>query len=115
MNNHREIGSRKEEEAARFLERKGYRILERNYRSRHGEIDLIALDGEVLCFIEVKYRGSHAAGSSGEGITPRKRGRIRSCAAAYLYDQRLGEDTPCRFDAVLMDGAYLRLVKDAFS
>ena len=114
MPNRREVGTRKEEEAARFLEENGYRILVRNYRTKHGEIDLITEERGVLCFVEVKYRSTFSAGSPGEGITPQKRARIRSCARVYLYENGLPEETPCRFDAVLMAGQDITLLRDAF-
>ena len=105
------LGSRKEEEAAVYLEQRGYRILCRNYRCRTGEIDLVAAEGGTLCFIEVKYRSSDAMGSPGEGIDARKRGRIRTCAMSYLHENHLPEETSCRFDVVLMTGNRTELIR----
>ena len=66
--NNRETGSRFEEQVADFLKKQGFRILDRNFRCREGEIDIIARDGAYLVFIEVKYRRTKAAGSALEAI-----------------------------------------------
>ena len=113
--NKRELGAKKEAAAADYLASRGYLILERNYRTRFGEIDLIALDGQTLCFIEVKFRTSMVKGSPGESITPGKMSRIRRCAMSYMSEKHYYEDTPCRFDVVLIPGEQFNLIKDAFS
>ena len=79
-----ELGRRGEEIAARRLEAQGYRIIERNFRTREGEIDLIAWDGPVLAFIEVKSRRGRAYGMPEESITPVKSDRLIAVAYAYL-------------------------------
>ena len=112
QNNHR-VGIRQEEIAAEYLREQGYLILEHNYHTRTGEIDLIGLDGHTLAFIEVKYRSSKGSGDPGESITPYKQSKIRRCAMDYLARNRYAEDTPCRFDAVLIFGTQIRLIKDA--
>ena len=95
----RRLGNRGEEEAARYLSEKGLRILERGYRVRCGEIDLIARDGEELVFVEVKTRHSLRCGDPLEAITPSKRRRILRAASLYL--QSTGSwNSPCRFDLV---------------
>jgi putative endonuclease len=86
--------------AATHLERAGLRLLERNYRIRGGEIDLIALHGEVTVFVEVKHRSSDSHGTAGEFITTRKAGLVRRAALQYLKR----DDVACRFDAVLIEG-----------
>ncbi len=114
MENKRATGGRYEEMAAAFLQEKGYRILERNYRDRYGEIDLIARDGRYLVFVEVKYRHSSASGYPEEAVDSRKQARIRHAASYYLYSRHYPEDTPCRFDVVAILGSEVRLIADAF-
>ena len=80
--NNRETGSRYEREIAAYLEKRGFVILEKNYRCRSGEIDLIARDGRYLVFIEVKYRKSGAAGTALEAISPKKVLKVRQTAAS---------------------------------
>ena len=87
--------------AARFLTARGLVIVQRNYRCRGGEIDLIARDGETLVFVEVRLRRNRAFGTAAESITAAKRRRLRLAARHYLA--RLGREPPCRFDAMLLD------------
>jgi len=95
----RRLGNRGEEAAARYLSGRGLRILERGYRARCGEIDLIAREGEELVFVEVKTRHSLRFGDPLEAVTETKRRRI--IRAASLYLQSTGSwDSPCRFDLV---------------
>ena len=92
-----------ESAAAKFLERRGYRIVAYNYRTRLGEIDLIAEDRGTVVFIEVKARATDRFGGPGEAVTPAKQARIARLAQQFLTARRLG-DRPCRFDAVLISG-----------
>jgi putative endonuclease len=87
--------------AASFLVARGLVIVQRNYRCRGGEIDLIVRDGETLVFVEVRLRRNRAFGTAAESITAAKRRRLRLAARHYLA--RLGREPPCRFDAVLLD------------
>ena len=112
--NNRETGGRYERMAAEFLQREGFLIVGRNYRCKSGEIDLIARDGRFLVFVEVKYRARERAGYALEAIDKRKAAQVRRVAAFYLYEKRLPEDTPCRFDTVGFDGERIIHVKDAF-
>lgn len=112
--NKRQVGSSYEEIAAACLIKEGYRILERNYRCRQGEIDLIAKDGRYLVFIEVKYRSDRKKGDPSEAVDGRKQEHIRRTAVYYLYQHGYGEDTPCRFDVVSILGEEIRLIRDAF-
>ena len=89
--------------AAEFLERSGLRILERNYRSRFGEIDLIARDGRTVVFVEVRERKSAAYGGAAASITAAKQSKLTRTALAYLGDTV--PEPECRFDAVLIDGS----------
>ena len=82
--------------AADWLQRQGYAILERQYRCRFGEVDLIARKGQVLCFVEVKTRTNLSRGLPREYVDRRKRERLRRTAAFYL--EELGEDYGARFD-----------------
>ena len=94
----RETGRRYEREAAARLSRMGYRILEENFRCRHGEIDLIAWAPEgVLCFVEVKSRTGTRFSAPREAVTAAKRRRLRNAASWYLAQRGL-DDCPCRFD-----------------
>ena len=96
-------GAEGERVAAEFLEARGYRILARNYRTRWGEVDLIAEDGRTLVFVEVKVRLDDRFGGPGAAITPAKQIRIVRLAQRYLAARRLG-DRSCRFDVVLIRG-----------
>ena len=94
-------GARAESLAADFLKARGLAIVTRNFRTRRGEIDLIAHDGTTLVFVEVRLRRSQFFGGAAASITATKRARL--AAAAQVYLARLGSEPPCRFDAVLLD------------
>jgi putative endonuclease len=96
-------GARAEALAAKFLEARGLTIVARNYRTRRGEIDLIARDRGTLVFVEVRRRRSVAFGGAAASITASKRARLIAAAQAYLAT--LPREPACRFDAVLIDGA----------
>ena len=97
MDERKRRGDRGEEAAAAALECRGYTILERQYRCRWGEIDLIARTAEgILCFVEVKTRSPRAIAPPREAVTPSKRRKLRAAAAWYLAQTEL--DCPCRFD-----------------
>ena len=110
----RETGTWYEENAARYLEQQGYRILEKNFRCRQGEIDLIAMDGEYLCFIEVKFRESADCGGAFLAVANKKQRRICHTALFYLMERGLPEDTAGRFDVVGITPDETVLIKDAF-
>lgn len=95
----KQIGQRGEDAAARFLKNKGYRILDRNWKCPAGEADIVAMDCEVLVFIEVKTRTGIEAGMPEEAVTPEKRARYERIAAYYLRDFRSVE-MPIRFDVI---------------
>jgi putative endonuclease len=94
-----QVGVSGETAACGELERRGYEILARRYRTRMGEIDIVARDGRTLVFVEVKTRSSAAFGSPVEAVTPRKCARVRRMASDYLWRSRQ-LDEPCRFDVV---------------
>ncbi|NDV19702.1 YraN family protein [Pseudodesulfovibrio sp. JC047] len=91
------IGSLGERAAARYLETKGYRVLERNWRYRQWELDLICRDRETVVFVEVKTRKAHSMSSPADGLTPAKQRRLVKAASHYLTQKDLW-DAPCRFD-----------------
>jgi len=95
----RALGVLGEEAAARFLARRGFTILERNLRSRWGELDLVARDGHTVVFVEVKARREGAGDPPQAAVDARKQARLARLALAYLARRRLGEP-PCRFDVV---------------
>ena len=106
-------GSLGEELAVKALKREGYKILERNHRTRFGEIDVIAEEGGALVFIEVKKRNSDRFGDALSAITRTKQRHMVKAALWYLkrhkcFDKRM------RFDAVGLDGNRVKIVRNAF-
>jgi putative endonuclease len=93
------FGDRGEREAARHLRKQGYHILARQSRSLLGEIDLIALDGKTIVFVEVKTRSSHVAGHPVEAVDSRKQRQLTRAALAWLKRRNL-LDHPGRFDVI---------------
>jgi putative endonuclease len=87
--------------AADFLASRGLTIVERKYRCRGGEIDLVARDGSTLVFVEVRLRANSAYGGAGASITATKRERLTIAARHYLAG--LTREPACRFDAILLD------------
>ena len=98
------LGKTGEDIAARELERRGYAILARRYRTRYGEIDIVARDGETTVFVEVKARISDEFGSAAEAVTRPKQRRLACMASDYLARNQLS-NAPSRFDVVAIDGA----------
>lgn len=92
------LGKQGEDLAEAYIRKRGYRILERNFRTPVGEIDLIARDGEQIVFIEVKARMNDGFGKPFEAVTPKKQERIRK--AALLYLKRMKTEAPARFDVI---------------
>ena len=106
-----------EQLAAACLEQRGMRLVERRYRCRFGEIDLVAWDGDTLCFVEVKARTNCAVGLPREYVTAKKQEKLRSAALLYLSER--GLDCPARFDVAevyLKAGRRARIdyIKNAF-
>ena len=112
--NKRQTGTSYERKAEEYLLQKGYRILERNFRNRSGEIDIIAKDGEYFCFIEVKYRTTNDFGTPFDAVHVRKQQKIRQTAMYYLVKNKLSEWTPCRFDVIAFEGEQLTHIINAF-
>src|SRR6266498_4250136 len=113
----RGVGQEWERLAEKHLREAGYKIRARNFRSRVGEIDFVAQDGNVLCFVEVKGRHGTGFGLPEEAVNAEKQRRIFRAAQAYLQRERL-EDVLCRFDVVsiLQDESVsnVTIFRDAF-
>jgi putative endonuclease len=92
------LGKEGEDLAVRFFRGKGYRILEKNYRTPFGEIDIIARERDSLVFIEVKTRRDDAFGYPFEAVNGRKREKIRKVALSYM--KKLRKEVPARFDVL---------------
>lgn len=110
-------GAAGEEAAEGFLRLSGYRIVARNVRTKVGELDIVALDGETLCFIEIKARASAEYGRAIEAVGPQKQRRLAKAALLFLAKNR--SQRACRFDVLGLDrgrdGAWsFTLVKNAF-
>ncbi len=107
-------GAAGEAAAAAYLERQGLTVLERNFRVRGGEIDLICRAGAVTVFVEVRLRGRSSYGGAAASITAAKQSRLILAARHWLarHDRH---DAPCRFDCVLIDDGHLEWVRDAFT
>lgn len=110
----RSVGARYEEIAADYLRSQGYHILEKNCRCRSGEVDLVAREGEYLCFVEVKFRSSGFSGRAAEAVGRHKQKSICRVVQWYLMRHGIGDLTPCRFDVVAIDGSKIALIRNAF-
>ena len=111
-------GKLAEDLACAELDRRGYAILARRYRTRFGEIDIVSRQRGVLVFVEVRARRAADPGTAAESVTARKRRRIAAMALDYLAWTGALEQ-PCRFDVVAIDGLgtdrmVLRVIEDAF-
>ena len=117
MDHRQSLGRRGEDLACAELEKRGYVIIERRFRTRCGELDIVARDAGVLVFVEVKARSSSRFGTPLESVTWQKRQRLSQMAAAYLCHKRLA-DVACRFDVISINerqGApTIELVRGAF-
>jgi putative endonuclease len=112
--NHRIVlGRSGEDRAAAWYVRHGYEIVERNWCSHIGEIDLVCARDNILVFCEVKTRCSERLGSPAEAVTPAKQIRLRRLAMDYIYRHTCGGHQP-RFDVVAILGHSLTVIEDAF-
>jgi len=107
------LGKWGEDCAVRELERRGYAILARRYRTRHGEIDIVVDDGGTIVFVEVKAREGGENGGAAAAVTIQKQRRLASMAVDYLARNHL-TDRPCRFDVVAIDGPKATVYTSAF-
>ncbi|MYN05951.1 YraN family protein [Pseudoduganella aquatica] len=103
-------GNAGEDEALAHLQRHGLRLVERNFRCKGGEIDLIMRDGAALVFVEVRQRGGGGFGGALASVTPAKQRRLIHAAQFYLL--RLKPLPPCRFDLVAIDAGKLSWLKN---
>lgn len=115
----RSVGQRGEDEAARHLEAQGLRLLERNYRCRGGEIDLVMREGNTLVLVEVRLRASAEFGGAAASVGPRKQRRFILAARHLLMTRPEFRSLPMRFDVVALDGgaadvARIDWIRDAF-
>jgi len=112
-----DFGKEAEDTAVKFLKAQGYKLLRRNYKSKLGEIDIVADDKGVICFVEVKARHSGLFGSPGEAISSHKQRQISKAAICYLKENNLFERS-ARFDVVTLlyekEPPEIELIKDAF-
>jgi len=99
MDNRQAVGISGENLACDELRRRGYAILERRYRTRFGEIDIVAREGKTIVFVEVKARDGREFGEAAEAVTGFKRRRMTQIALDYMTRHRLS-NRPCRFDVV---------------
>lgn len=95
------------------MKKQGVHILERNFRCKSGEIDIIARDGKYLVFTEVKYRRTVGSGWASQAVDYRKQERISRAAQFYLIRHGYG-DVACRFDVVAIDGDKIQWIRNAF-
>src|SRR4030066_896774 len=113
----KELGKKGEEVALRFLKKKGYRIIERNYVCKMGEMDIIAKEKDTLVFIEVKTRTSTLFGPPQLAVNSSKQRQLSKVALNFLKEKQL-EDVKARFDVVaillVQKGEEIELIKDAF-
>lgn len=110
------LGNAAEAQALCYLQAQGLILVQRNFRCRTGELDLIMRDTETLVFVEVRSRRYAQYGSPAESVTPAKQHKLLSAAACYLQRQCL--DLPCRFDVIAIRKsaakAQIEWIKDAF-
>ncbi len=114
-----ELGKRGEDAAAAYLERTGMTVVDRNWRCKAGEIDLVGIDGHEVVFVEVKTRKTTSAGQPEEAVTPTRQKRYKRLAQAYLQEAGLS-DVSVRFDVISLlvvadDRALLRHHRAAFA
>src|SRR5947209_6686297 len=111
----RALGAVAEARAAEFLQDKGYRVVDRNWTCRGGEIDLVCVDGgDTLVFVEVRARADARHGTPLETVVDLKRRRLVRAAQIYLHVKKR-QDCACRFDVVAVTGETIEHVEDAFS
>ncbi|MCL2145479.1 MAG: YraN family protein [Endomicrobia bacterium] len=109
----RKVGFDKEKEAAKFLKENGYKILETNFTTIFGEIDIIAKHKDCLVFVEVKYRSNLSGGTPQEAVTKTKQQKIIKSAILYLKQKNFKDSF--RFDIVAITGDKFEIIESAFS
>ena len=112
--NKRQLGTDYEDIACDYLQKAGYVILDRNFRSKKGEIDIIVKEKNVIVFVEVKFRQSNSYGYSAEAVNYKKQMIIYRVAEAYLAYKKEFYGMPCRFDVIGFDNNKISHIKNAF-
>ncbi|MCB1868333.1 MAG: YraN family protein [Gammaproteobacteria bacterium] len=113
----REKGDEAEEQALKHLLAQGMRVVERNFYSHRGEIDLVMLDADSLVFVEVRSRNNGSFGSAAESVTWKKQLRVVQAAKHFLQVRTQWANYPCRFDVIAITGKQgekVDWIKDAF-
>jgi putative endonuclease len=117
LNKQQSFGKKSESIAARHLKKNGYKILEQNYRTKLGEIDIIAKDKNTLVFVEVKARSSNRFGNPKWAVTPKKQKKISMVALLYIKSKKQS-NVKARFDVVAIssakDNPSIEIIKNAF-
>jgi putative endonuclease len=108
-----QIGASGEDRAADALHRRGYRLVERNYRCKVGELDIIARDGPTLVFVEVRSRRTADHGTALDAVGWRKQAKVSRVAAHYIATRRPRFET-ARFDVVAITGDHVEVIRDAW-
>ncbi len=117
----RREGTRGEALVANYLRERGYQLLAAGYHCRFGEIDLIALEGDILCFVEVKTRTNIDMALPREYVTKGKQVKLKKTALFYLMENPQYQDAPCRFDVAEVyaergfDSAHIEYLEDSFA
>lgn len=114
---HRERGPEAELQAQRYLEQQGLATLDKNYRGRRGEIDLVMREGDTPVFVEVRYRKNPSFGSAAESVDMRKQQKIIATANQYLHHNYRTDPPACRFDVLAISGKAqenIDWIRDAF-
>ena len=112
--NKREEGAKREAVAATYLEQHGMKLVERNFRGRQGEIDLIGYHNGYLVFVEVKFRSSMSKGSALAAVDVRKQRQICKVADYYRYLHRISDNNLIRYDVVAIQGECIEWIQNAF-
>lgn len=107
------LGRKGEDISVKFLKKQGYKIMERNYRCSLGEIDIVAKDKNILCFVEVKTRKTKEYGLPEEAIDGHKQKNLAKVALVYLKEKKIYKQD-LRFDVVSVYSNHIELIKDAF-
>ncbi len=108
------LGRAGEVKAIEFLKKKGFKILEKNYKTHIGEIDVIALDNTTIVFIEVKTRSDDFFGAPSEAVNQKKQEKYYKVALEYLQKTK-NVDSPCRFDVIEIENGKINHIDNAFS
>jgi putative endonuclease len=107
------LGRAGEKRATEFLRKKGFKILQTNYKTHIGEIDVIAKDGDTIVFVEVKTRISDEYGVPSEAVNVKKQEKYYKVATEYLVREKL-MDSPCRFDVIEIENGQINHIFNAF-